>query len=140
MTGFVRLDARVEAEALFDYLADPTRRPDWQSSLRAVTDLRGTGDVGSSWRDVTVVGVRPALRVTEFERPYTWAESGRWAGLRADLRLDLAGYAAGRTRLTAAFGIAGTGLWALPAAVLQRLAGPAIEADLRRAVRLAAAG
>ena len=140
MTRPVVLDAAVGAELLFDYLADVTRRPEWQASLRAITELRGDGGLGTSWRDVTVAGARPLLEVTEFDRPRAWAERGSWRGLRAELRLVLKAHAPDRTRLTATFRIVGTGAYALPAAVLQRLAGPAIRADLRRAVGLAAAG
>lgn len=140
MTGSVRLDAAVEAGVLFDYLSDLTRRPEWQASLRAIDELRGDGGVGTTWRDVTAVGARPRLEVSEFDRPRFWAERGRWHGITAELRLELQAHGVARTRLTARFRIAGAGPYALPAAVLQRLAAPAIAADLRRAVRLAAAG
>lgn len=137
MNRTVRLDAPVEASVLFDYLSNLTRRPEWQASLRSIDRLDGDGRVGTTWQDVTAAGARPDLRVTVFERPYAWAERGRWRGLRAHLRLELLGYAPDRTRLTATYRITGRGLFALPAAVLQLLAGPAIASDLRRAVRLA---
>lgn len=135
--GTVRLDVPIAAEALYDYLTDPRHRPDWQSSLRAISDLRGHGGAGSSWADVTVLGARPKMRVLAAERPRNWVEVGRWYGLSATLTLDLVEYAPGRTLLAARFQVTGDGLWALPARVLQTLARPAIEADLRRAVSLA---
>ena len=48
----VRFD--VPADVAFDYLVDPHRRPEWQSSLRRVEDV-GTGAprVGQRWVDVT---------------------------------------------------------------------------------------
>ena len=140
MTRTVRLDVPLAAAVLFDYLSDPRRRPQWQSSLRAVADVRGAGGTGTRWTDVTVLGARPRLCVIAADRPRTWIESGRWAGLDAALRLDLLEYAPGRTRVSAAFRISGNGVFALAAPVLERLAGPAIRADLGRAVRLAARG
>ncbi len=140
MSGTVRLDAPVSAGVLFDYLTDTHRRPEWQSSLRAVADVQGTGGTGTTWTDVTAVGARPQLRVTEAERPRLWSEVGHWQGLTAELRLDLIEYAPARTRVDATFRITGVGVFAAAAAVLQHLAGPAIKADLQRAVRLAAEG
>ncbi len=138
MSRCVRLDVPLPADALFDYLSDPQRRPDWQASLRAVADVQGAGELGTTWTDCTAVGARPRLRVTGYERPRVWIERGTWQGVAAVLRLDLLPYGVDRTRLTATYAITGSGLFALPAAVLERLAGPAIAADLRRAVRLAA--
>jgi len=132
MSRTVRLDLPVAADVLYGYLTDLRRRPEWQASLRRVDDLHGSGGLGSSWIDVTAVGARPAMRVTAAEPTRLWVEQGRWRGLVAELRLDLLGYALQRTRLTATFSIAGAGLYRLPAAVLERLAAPAIKADLRR--------
>lgn len=137
MSGTVRLDAPVAAGVLFDYFSDTRRRPQWQSSLRSVADVHGDGGPGTTWTDVTAVGAKPKLRITAAERPRVWAERGRWRGLSASLRLDLLEYAPARTRITATFRISGVGVFALVAAVLQRIAGPAIRADLSRAVRLA---
>lgn len=139
MSGTVRLDAPVAANTLFDYLSDPHSRPQWQTSLRSVDDVRGSGELGSTWIDVTAVGARPAMQVTASERPRLWIESGRWRWLTAELRLDLLPYGPEQTRITATFSITGEGPFALPAMVLERLGGFAIAADLRRAVRLAAA-
>ena len=138
MSHTVELDAPVAAERLFDYLSDPWTRPDWQSSLRTVVDVHGTGEVGTTWRDLTAVGARPAMIVTSAQRPEHWQEAGVWRGLTAHLRLDFTPRGIDRTRLAVTFGVTGAGVLAPFAAVLQRLAGPAIAADLRRAVRLAA--
>lgn len=140
MSGIVRLDAHVAATTLFDYLTDPYSRPDWQASLRTVCDVIGSGETGSTWTDVTAVGARPAMQVTASERPRLWVEIGRWHWLTAELRLDLLPYGPAQTRITATFTISGDGLFALPAATLERFGGSAIAADLRRAIRLAAAG
>ncbi len=137
MTGTVRLPAAVSAEALYAYLTDPSRRPQWQLSLRRVADVSGRGEVGSHWVDVTVVGARPRLSVLAADPPRSWTEQGRWRGLSATLRLELDADGAGRCVLSAFFRIEGRGLWRVAAAILQRLAGPAIASDLRRAVRLA---
>ncbi|MCR5976538.1 SRPBCC family protein [Gordonia jinghuaiqii] len=79
-------------EVTFDYLADPTNRPQWQSSLRRIDDLRGVGeragDVGTSWTDVTVVpGVTPRMEVTECRPHRVWQEIGRWRSVDAVLTL-----------------------------------------------------
>lgn len=140
MTRSVTLPAPVAAGVLFDYLTDPRRRPDWQASLRAVADLDGDGAPGTQWSDVTAVGARPRLWVTASERPTSWTEQGRWRGLDAVLRLDLVAVDADASILIATFAITGRGPWRLAAGVLERLAPPAIAADLRRAVRLAATG
>ena len=140
MSPTVRLDVALDSGVLFDYLSDPHRRPQWQSSLRDVTDVQGSGDVGSGWTDVTVVGARPRLRITDADRPRLWIERGRWRGLSAVLRLDLLGYAPGRTLVRATFRITGVGVFALAAPLLELFAAPAIRTDLRRAARLAAHG
>jgi len=140
MSRTVRLDVALDAGVLFDYLSDPHRRPQWQSSLRSVTDVRGSGGAGTTWTDVTKVGARPRMRITDAERPRLWIERGRWRGLSAVLRLDLLGYAPERTRVSATFRISGVGVFALAAPLLERFAAPAIRTDLRCAARLAAHG
>ena len=57
-------------------------------SLRTVVDVHGTGEVGTTWRDLTAVGARPAMIVTSAQRPEHWQEAGVWRGLTAHLRLD----------------------------------------------------
>ncbi|MFT4397337.1 SRPBCC family protein [Gordonia lacunae] len=79
-------------DVTFDYLADPANRPEWQSSLRRVDDLRPigdrAGDVGTSWTDVTVVpGVSPRMEVTACESRRMWQEIGRWRSVDAVLTL-----------------------------------------------------
>lgn len=137
MTARVRLSAAVAAPALYAYLTDPLRRPEWQSSLRRVADVRGGGETGSSWVDVTVTGARPRMRVVADDAPRSWTERGTWRGLGATLQLDFDPVDDAHCVLTATFRIDGDGVWRVPAAVLQRLAGPAVAADLRRAVVLA---
>lgn len=138
MTGTVRLSSPVSAEALYAYLTDPVRRPQWQLSLRRVAEVSGRGEVGSHWVDVTAIGARPRLSVLAADPPRSWTEHGRWRGLSATLRLELDATGTDQCVLSAFFRIDGRGLWRVAAAILQRLAGPAIAFDLRRAVRLAA--
>ena len=45
--------------------------------------------LGQAWSELTAVGVRPHLVVTEFVPFRAWAESGTWRGVRADLRARL---------------------------------------------------
>jgi len=85
--GTVRFD--VAREAAFDYLVDPHRRPEWQSSLRRVERVDGQPRVGQTWTDVTKPGLRPAMETTVLVRPRLWAESGTWRFVRAELTLRL---------------------------------------------------
>lgn len=122
--------------AVFGYLSDPRTRPEWQSSLRAIADLQGSGEVGTTWRDVTAVGARPHMRVTHHEQDESWAETGTWRGVEATLRLGFTPHDGG-TRLHVAFEISSPHRALAPlVAVLNRLAPGAVRADLRRAVRL----
>ena len=43
--------------------------------------------LGQAWSELTAVGVRPHLVVTEFVPFRTWAERGTWRGVEASLRL-----------------------------------------------------
>ena len=78
----------VSCEVAFDYLADPARRPEWQSSLARVEDVDGEPRVGQTWTDVTKPGLRPRMETTVFDRPHRWAERGTWRGITATLLLE----------------------------------------------------
>lgn len=127
-------------EVAFDYLLDPRNRPRWQSSLRSV-ELADDAppEVGTQWRDVTAIGARPRMRITACDRPRRWAEAGRWQGLAAELALRFVAENGG-TRVIPEFAIHGDGGWRPVAAVVQRLAPGAVNADLARAARLLRAG
>jgi uncharacterized protein YndB with AHSA1/START domain len=132
------LDLPIQPEVLFRYLADPRNRPQWQSSLRDVTDVgEGEPRAGMEWRDVTVVGVKPHMQLTEVTPYRTLSEIGTWHGVEGLLTLRFVGTAQG-TRLTAEGSVTGRGPFALAAAVAARFAPSAIEADLERAAELAA--
>jgi uncharacterized protein YndB with AHSA1/START domain len=133
-TATVELDQ--PRELVFDYLADPRNRPEWQASLLSVT-LADRGDraaephLGMRWRDNTLAGVRPRLEISRYEPPRVWAETGRWHGIRAELTMLLDTTPTG-CRVRARGSLSGGGPWALPVTVAGRLAGPAIGHDLRR--------
>ena len=123
--------------AVFDYLSDPSRRPEWQSSLRSVELLDdGPPRLHTRWIDRTAVGARPRMQIVEMRRPGTepgvWREVGRWRGLRAELTLTFAAGGTG-TVVAGTFRIDG---WLPVRLVLQALARPAIASDLRRAARI----
>ena len=84
----VSVDFDAPVDVVFAYLVDPANRPAWQGSLRRTVDLVGDGSVGTTWTDVTAVGARPRMRVTELTPGRAWAETGSWHGVDADLRLD----------------------------------------------------
>lgn len=127
------------AEQAFTYLVDPRNRPRWQSSLLSV-DVPADEEphLGQAWSELTAVGVRPHLVVTEFTPHTAWAESGTWRGVRADLRLRFTSLG-DRCRVQAEGEVSGSGLYAVAALSSGILAGLAISADLRKAGRLIAA-
>lgn len=131
--GTVRFD--VPAEVAFDYLADPHRRPEWQSSLRRVEDVTGEPRVGQTWTDVTWPGLRPAMETTVLERPRVWAETGTWRFVRADLTLRFQPVGDAACEVCYSFRIHMLGPLGLGATVVSV---PAVGADLRRAARLLA--
>lgn len=113
----------VSCEVAFDYLADPTRRPEWQSSLARVEDVDGKPRVGQTWVDVTRPGLRPRMETTVLDRPHRWAERGTWRGITATLVLEFAETPTG-CDVSASFEIARP---------LRRPALWAVRSDLRRA-------
>lgn len=120
----------VPADRAFAYLADPRNRPQWQSSLRSVVDVRRDG---AAWTDVTVVpGVRPRMRTTVSEPPYRWVEEGVYGPFRARLELRFAAAGDESCTVTADFAVRGLGVGGL----LTAGARPAVAADLRRAADL----
>ena len=123
-------------ETVFAYLADPRNRPEWQSSLMSVTVVdRGEPRVGMTWRETTVVGVKPRLEIVEMAPYERWAERGRWYGVGATLRLGFTAVPGG-CRVDADGEVSGRGPWAVAAVAAGRLAGRAIAADLTRAGRV----
>ena len=127
----------VPREVAFDYLGDPRVRPQWQSSLRSVAlpDRDARPGVGMSWRETTMVGVRPQMEIIEFDRPRVWAERGTWRGVEATLVLSFEERSEG-CRVVADGEIVGRSVYAAAAAVAGRLAGLAISGDLRKAKRI----
>jgi hypothetical protein len=128
--GTVRFE--VPAESAFDYLADPRRRPEWQSSLRRVEGVDGQPRVGQTWTDVTKPGLRAAMVTTVLERPRLWAETGTWRAVRADLTLRFAPVGDDSCDVHFRFRIRALGPVGLAASAL---CVPAVRGDLRRAAR-----
>jgi uncharacterized protein YndB with AHSA1/START domain len=129
----VRLDLPHPPATLFRFLADPHNRPLWQASLRAVTDVDG-GDPqrGMQWRDVTKVGVKPWMQITELTPYRVLSETGTWRGVDGLLTLRFVKTAQG-TRVTAEGRVIGRGPFALATAVSGRWAPETIRKDLLRA-------
>lgn len=133
VTG-VTVDFSAPAADVYAYLADPARRPEWQWSLRRVTEVQGDGGVGTTWLDVTAVGARTRMTTTVADPGLAWAETGAWRDVEADLRLDLHPLAA-VTRVVATFGLRTPRALAPLGHVLRRLAPIGIRGDLERAAR-----
>ncbi|WP_181309637.1 SRPBCC family protein [Nocardioides campestrisoli] len=121
---------------VFDYLADPRNRPQWQSSLRRVDMLSlGEPGLGTTWYDVTWPGPRPLMEITGWEKNVRWVEHGRWRGLAVTLDLVFTPLEESLTRVRATTVTHAPGWRRAPGLVLD-LAGPAAaRADLRRAAR-----
>jgi uncharacterized protein YndB with AHSA1/START domain len=136
----VSVDVGAPPESVFRYLADPRNRPAWQSGLRAVEDVRGTGELGTTWTDVLALGPRPRMAVTACEPFRLWAERGTWRGLAMDLTLRFVSTGGGgRTRLEVTVALETPGVLR-PLAAGFAVVGPrAVRADLTRAGRQAEA-
>jgi hypothetical protein len=135
--GAVVVAFRQPVDEVYAYLSNPARRPEWQWSLRRVEGLRGTGAAGTTWLDVTAVGARPAMEVTEATHGRSWAEVGRWHGVTAELRLDFQEATAAGAGTTVRATVVVTGrAWQRPACwALARLAPYAVRHDLDHAAR-----
>lgn len=127
----------VSREAAFDYLGDPRKRPEWQSSLRSVTlsDPGAEPHLAMSWVETMVIGVRPRMEIVQFQHPVVWAERGTWRGVEMTLGLTFEETDEG-CLVVADGAIVGRHLYAVPAAVAGTLAGLAIGGDLRKAKKI----
>lgn len=119
---------------LFPFLVDPSNRPLWQSSLRAVEGA-GAPAVGSTWHDVTRYGVRAAMQITELEPFRLFTEVGTWRGIDAVLTMRFVQSGAG-TRVSVEGRLNGRGPFAPIAALGSRWVPATLRADLIRASEL----
>jgi uncharacterized protein YndB with AHSA1/START domain len=134
MTAFtVTVDLPHPPPVLFRFLAEPRNRPLWQASLRMVADVDpGEPHPGQQWRDVTKVGIRPWMELTELVPYRVISESGNWHGVDGMLTLRFLKIQQG-TRVTAEGGLLGRGPFAIAAAASGRWAPETIRKDLLRA-------
>jgi uncharacterized protein YndB with AHSA1/START domain len=139
MTDFrVTVELPHPPDSVFRFLADPRNRPLWQASLRSVADVdAGDPEVGMHWRDVTKVGIKPWMEITELTPCRVLSETGTWRGVEGRLTLRFEKTAEG-TRLTAEGRLSGRGPFALVAAVPGRWASATIRKDLLRAAEVLA--
>ena len=134
MTDFtVTLELPHPPATLFRFLAEPRNRPLWQTSLRSVTEVdEGEPHRGMQWRDVTRVGIKPWMEITELTPYRVLSETGTWRGVDGLLTLRFLRTRQG-TRLTAEGRLVGHGPFALAASVSGRWAPEAVRKDLWRA-------
>jgi hypothetical protein len=98
-----------------------------------VTDVdAGDPHQGMQWRDVTKVGLKPWMEITELTPYRLISETGTWRGVDGLLTLRFVKTQSG-TRLTAEGRLIGHGPFALAAAVSGRWAPETIRKDLLRA-------
>jgi uncharacterized protein YndB with AHSA1/START domain len=129
----VTLELPHPPSAVFRFLAEPHNRPLWQASLRSVAGVdEGEPRVGMSWHDVTKVGIKPLMTITELTPYRVLTEAGSWRGVDGVLTMRFVKTQAG-TRLTAEGHMVGHGAFAVAAAVTNRLAPETIRKDLLRA-------
>ena len=129
----VTLDLPHDPATLFHFLAEPRNRPLWQSSLRSVTAVDpGDPHPGMHWLDVTKVGVRPRMQLTELVPYRVLTETGTWGAIDGRLKLRFVKTRQG-CRLTAEGRLAGRGVFKAAAAVSGRFAPETIRKDLLRA-------
>ena len=135
-TFTVTIDVPHPPPVLFRFLAEPRNRPLWQASLRSVASVdRGEPHAGQRWRDVTKVGLRPSMELTELVPYRLIVERGSWHGVDGVLTLRFLKIQQG-TRLTAEGRLTGQGPFAMAAAVSGRWAPETIRKDLLRASEL----
>jgi uncharacterized protein YndB with AHSA1/START domain len=134
MTTFtVTVDLPHPPGDLFRFLAEPRNRPLWQTSLRTVTDVdEGDPRPGLQWRDVTKVGIKPWMELTEVVPFRVIAETGTWRGVDGLLTLRFLKTGEG-TRVTAEGRVIGRGPFALAASISGRWAPETVRQDLLRA-------
>ena len=129
----VTLELSHPPASLFRFLAEPRNRPLWQASLRTVTDVDdGEPRPGMQWRDVTKVGIKPWMEITELTPYRVISETGTWRGVDGLLSLRFV-KTQGGTRVIADGRLIGHGPFALAAAVSGRWAPETIRKDLLRA-------
>jgi uncharacterized protein YndB with AHSA1/START domain len=129
----VTLELPHPPSAMFRFLADPHNRPLWQSSLRAIADVDdGEPRVGMTWCDVTKVGIKPSMEITQLTPYRVLAEAGTWRGVEGLLTMRFVKTSQG-TRLTAEGRLTGHGAFALAAVFTGRFAPETIRKDLLRA-------
>jgi hypothetical protein len=127
----------VSCEVAYDYLVAPDNRAAWQSSLRGVEDVMGDdGVVGQSWTDVTGVGIKPRMELTDADRPHRWSESGTWGRFKATLTLTFVSVPGASCDVEAAMEVRASGLLRPLGLAAGRLAPHAVRGDLRRAAAI----
>ena len=124
-------------QVAFTYLVDPRNRPEWQASLVSVRLERRDQqpEVGMAWRDTMVIGVKPAMEITELVPYRVFAEHGRWGGVEMDLLIRFVATGEG-CRLRAEGRLQGAGIWSAPVRVGALVASRSVASDLHRAARV----
>jgi hypothetical protein len=142
-----RWDASVfvpaERSRVYDYLADPRNRPEWQASLRRVEVLDGGPPrVGTRWVD-HVYGAPPFhLCITHMEPGAVWAEvgsSGPFTAYGTLLFEDAERDGAAGTVVHTVARVRGRGAARVLAPFAMVVAGALVRNDMRRAARILAA-
>jgi uncharacterized protein YndB with AHSA1/START domain len=132
-TFSINLDLPQVPSELFRFLAEPRNRPLWQSTLRTVTEIdEGEPHPGMQWRDVTKVGIKPWMELTDLVPYRLLAETGTWHGVDGLLTLRFLKISTG-TRVTAEGRLIGRGPFAVAASVSGRWAPETVRKDLLRA-------
>lgn len=123
---------------LFEFLADPRNRQNWQSSIvRLDMESEGEPRVGMKWREHARGLGHFQMEITECVSGVTWAERGTSSRGTIDLQLKFdATPDPSRTQITLVLDMNLRGLFALVNPVAPSLIWPLMKADLRRAAQL----
>ena len=129
-----------ERGRVYDYLADPRNRPEWQASLRRVEVLDdGPPRVGTRWVD-HVYGAPPFhLCITHMEPGTVWAEvgsSGPFTAYGTLLFEDAERGGVAGTVVRTVARVKGRGAARVAAPVARVVAGLLVRNDMRRAARI----
>ncbi|MDA1195602.1 MAG: SRPBCC family protein [Planctomycetota bacterium] len=118
---------RAPQEVVFDFLANPAKRPLWQPSIRTLElETKGPPRLGTRWRESVRGAGSFDMDICAYERPTRWAERLESRVLSGTVSLTFAPDPEG-TRVTLAADLRGHGL--------MRLVEPIARLVLRREMR-----
>lgn len=134
----------VERHRVYDYLANPHNRPEWQASLRSVDVLDdGPPRVGTRWTDHVYAAPPFHLCITHMEPGAVWAEvgsSGPFTAFGTLLFEDAERDGIAGTVVHTVARVRGRGVARVLGPLAMVVAGVLVRDDMRRAARILRVG